>query len=158
MLQTFFAPHTKGKLKWGLGPQFSFKTRTDSDLGGPSWGAGIVGVVVTNLTTDLSLATIVGNHWSFNGDFNTMTIQPTLSYNFPSIPGAYINYNAPISADWEASSGDTWTVPLGLGVGKTFDMGNGHGLDIGVGPYYNVARPEGGARWQLRYTVAWLFP
>ena len=35
VLQSFFAPHTEGKLKWGFGPQFSLKTRTDSRLGGP---------------------------------------------------------------------------------------------------------------------------
>lgn len=158
VLQGFIAPHTEDKWKWGVGPQVSLKTRTDSRLAGPDWGAGIVGIIVGNFTPNLSFSGNVGNLWSFDGDFNTATIQPTVFYNFPSIPGAYIGYNAVISADWKASAGNTWTVPLGLSIGRTFDMGNGNGLDLMIGPYYNVARPDGAARWQLRFGITWLFP
>ena len=55
-------------------------------------------------------------------------------FNSKSIPGAYLAYNAVISADWEAPSDDTWTVPLGLSIGRTFDMGKGNGLDVMIGP------------------------
>jgi len=158
VLQAFFAPHTESEWKWGIGPQVSLKTRTDSRLGGPDWGAGIVGVVVGDLAPNVSFAGIVGNLWSFDGDFNSAIIQPMLFYNFPSHPGAYVGYNAAISADWKASSNNTWTVPLGLSVGKTFDMGKGSGLDVMIGPYYNVERPDGGARWSLRFGITWLFP
>lgn len=26
------------------------------------------------------------------------------------------------------------------------------------GPYYNAVRPDGAARWQIRFMVNWLFP
>ncbi len=63
-----------------------------------------------------------------------------------------------ISADWEASSSNRWTVPIGLSYNKTWDMGGGHGFDVMVGPYYNVVRPDGAARWQIRFGLNWLFP
>jgi hypothetical protein len=158
IVQLFFAPHTKSDWKWGVGPQFSLATRTDSELRGPDWGAGIAGVLVGNLTDNLSFAGIIGNQWSFDGKFNAAVIQPQLYYNFDSIPGAYIAYNAVTSVDWKARSGDQWTVPLGLSVGRTFDMGGGHGLDVMAGPYYNVVRPDGAADWSARFMVNWLFP
>ena len=71
MVQFFFAPHTRSDWKWGLGPQVSLATRTDSDLKGPDWGAGIAGVIVGDITENIAFAGIVGNHWSFDGDFNT---------------------------------------------------------------------------------------
>ena len=78
-------------------------------------------------------------------------------YNFEALPGTYVAYNAVISVDWKASSSNTWTVPVGFSVGKTFAI-KGNGLDVMVGPYYNAARPDGAADWQLRFGISWLFP
>lgn len=157
-LQFFFAPHVESKWKWGFGPQFSVPTHTDSNLRGPDWGAGIAGVVTGDITKQLSFAGIVGNHWSFDGEFNSATLQPMFFYNLDFVPSAYVAYNAVISADWKADSGNTWTVPLGLSVGRTFDMGGGNGLDLMIGPYWNVVRPDGAADWALRFGATWLFP
>lgn len=158
IVQFFFAPHVESKWKWGIGPQLSLPTHTDSALKGPEWGAGLAGVVTGDITPNISFAGIVGNHWSFDGNFNSATFQPMFFYNIDAIPGAYLGYNAVISADWKADSDNTWTVPLGLSVGRTFDMGGGHGLDLIVGPYWNVVRPDGAANWVLRFGVNWLFP
>ncbi len=157
-MQFFFAPHLKSKWKWGVGPQISLATHTNSDLRGPDWGAGVCGIVVGNITQNLAFSGIFGNHWSFDGEFNSAMIQPMFFYNFESIPGAFLAYNAVISADWKADSDNTWTVPLGLSIGRTFDMGNGHGLDIMAGPYKNVVRPDGAADWMIRFGISWLFP
>ena len=158
MLQLFFAPHVKTAWKWGLGPMFSIPTHTDKAFKGADWGAGAAGVLVGSLTPNLSFAGIVGNMWGDSGNFNTLTLQPMFYYNIPSMPGTSIAYNALISADWEASSGNRWTVPIGLTFSKTLDMGDGNGLELSAGPYYNVVRPEGAAGWQLRFGVNWLFP
>ena len=158
IVQGFVAPHVESKWKWGVGPQVSLGTATDYRLRGPNWGAGLAGVVTGDITPEISFAGILGNLWSFDGRFNTMTIQPMVYYNIPSMPGAYIAYNAVITIDWEAPSGDTLTLPLGLTVGRTFDMGNGNGLDVGIGPYYNALRPDGAADWQIRFGISWLFP
>ena len=157
ILQGFFAPHTEAEWKWGVGPQVSLPTATDLRLRGPDFGAGIAGVITGALSPDLALAVIVNNLWSFDGKFNTGSVQPALYYNLAAIPGAYVAYNAPITADWEASSSNRFTVPLGATFGRTLDMGEGNGLDLGIGPYYNVVRPDGAAGWSIRFGITWVF-
>ena len=158
IFQLFFAPHSETGWKWGVGPQFSVATHTDEALKGPDWGAGIAGVVTGDITKQISFAGILGNHWSFDGSFNSALIQPMMFYNLVSIPGAYVGYNAVINVDWKADGSNRWTVPLGLSIGRTLNVGNGHGLDLMIGPYYNVARPDGAADWVLRFGISWLFP
>ncbi len=158
IFQFFFAPHSKQAWKWGIGPQFSIPTHTDDTLKGPGWGTGLAGVITGDITQNLSFSGIVENHWSINENFNIATIQPIIFYNIDSWPGASIGYNATISADWNADSSNRWTVPLGLTIGKTFSVGDGHGFDISGGPYYNIARPDGAADWMFRVGVNWLFP
>ena len=156
--QFFFAPKTATKWKWGVGPQISWKTRTDDKVGGPGWGSGLAGVVVGNLTEQLSFAGFLNQHWSFDGDYSTMGFQPNLYYNFKAVEGAFVAYNASITADWKADSSNTWTIPLGIYAGKMFDLGNGYGVEVGAGPYWNVEKPEGAADWFLKFQVNFLFP
>ncbi len=156
VLQFLFAPYTKGSWKWGGGPTLSLPTATEKELEGPQLGAGLAGVLVGNFTEKLSFAGILANQWGDSGKFNTMTLQPMFFYSLA--PAKSLAYNAVISADWEASSSNRWTVPLGLSYNQTWDMGGGHGFDLMVGPYYNVVRPDGGARWQLRFAFSWIFP
>ncbi len=156
VVQIFFAPHTDATWKWGVGPQISLPTATKDQLEGPQWGLGVAGVVTGDITEKLAFAGIAANHWGDSGNFNTMTLQPMFFYTLS--PGVALAYNAVISADWEASSSNRWTVPLGLSYNKTWDMGGGHGFDLMVGPYYNVVRPDGAAKWEIRFGVNWLFP
>lgn len=156
--QFFFAPKTKSQWKWGLGPQISWGTHTDDMVKGPGWGTGPVGVVVGSLSQQVSFAGIVGHLWSYDGNFSTTSIQPMLYYNFESIPGAMVGYTGTIIADWNAEGDNMWTVPLGLVVGRTFDMGGGYGLDLNVGPYWNAVKPEGAADWFAKFGVTLLLP
>ena len=156
MLQLFFAPHTEGTWKWGVGPQVSLATATKSQLEGPQWGAGVAGIVVGSFTEKLSFAGIVGNQWGNSGKFNTLILQPQFYYTLA--PGKSLAYVGTISADWEANSSNRWTIPIGLSWNQTIDMGGGHGFDYMIGPYYNVERPDGAARWQIRFGINWLFP
>jgi hypothetical protein len=85
-----------------------------------------------------------------------------LYYNFAFWPGAYVNYNNTISYDVKATGDfdDKWTIPLGLGVGQVFEMGGGHGFDLQFGGYHlpkNWGWPKGGAEYQLKFGLTWLF-
>ena len=157
ILQTFFSPKSEGGWKWGLGPQFSLATATDSAVAGAGWGAG-VGAVLVGDVGRVSIAALANQHWSFDGDFSLATLQPMLFYNFAKPAGFTINYNNSITVDWKAPSGNRGSVPLGLGISQAFQLGGGHGLDIGLGGYYMVARPEGGPRAQLKILLSWLIP
>ena len=158
MLQTFFAPKTTSEWKWGVGPQLSLKTRTDDKVGGPGWGGGISAVLVGNATPQISTAFIMNQLWSFDGKYSTMGLQPIVYYNFESLPGAYIGYNGMITADWEANSHNRWTVPVGFLVGRMFSLGDGYGVEAGIGPYWNVVKQDDGADWSVKFVLNVLFP
>ncbi len=64
---------------------------------------------------------------------------------------------AHITANWEASSGNEWTIPLGGGVGKIFRTGK-QPVNGQVQGYYNVEKPDFGAEWTLRAQLQFLFP
>lgn len=156
-LQFFFSPRSDAAWKWGLGPMFTLKTRTDSRLAGPGWGAGAAAVLVGNLSPEISTAFIGGHVWGEENGFSTSIFQPMFFYN---LPGAMtLNYNNVIAYDWSAAdSSNAWTVPLGLGVSKTISTKGGLGIDFLLGYYYNVERPEGAADSVLKWAVSFIFP
>ena len=156
--QVFVSPVTKSNWKWGIGPQLSFPTHTDPDLKGPDWGAGPAAVILGDVG-QWSLGAVGGNLWSFDGDFNTLLIQPLVYYNVASVPGLSFSYSPAISADWEIDSSDRWTLPLGASVGKTFLLGTkGHAVDLSVGGFGVPIRPDGGPKAQLKVGIFFVFP
>ena len=157
MLQFFFSPRNESAWKWGVGPVLSLRTRTNERLSGPGWGAGPIAVLVGNIGESLSTAFIGGHVWGEEDGFSTTILQPMIFYNIPGAPGWTINYSNIIAYDWNASSGNEWTVPLGLGGSKTVATKSGLGIDYLLGYYYNVARPEGAADHILKWGVSFLF-
>jgi hypothetical protein len=86
-----------------------------------------------------------------------MLLQYFINYNFEK--GWYVT-SAPINtANWEASSDDRWTIPIGGGVGKIFRAGK-QPMNAQVSAYYNVVKPDNvpAADWQLRLQLQLLFP
>jgi hypothetical protein len=86
---------------------------------------------------------------------NLFVLQPFVNYNFGV--GWALGFSPIITANWDASEGHKWTVPLGLGITKT-TVFNGRPMNIGVHYYGNVERPEGSAGYQLRFVIALLYP
>ena len=156
--QFFFSPKSDSPWKWGVGPMVSLKTRTNERLAGPGWGGGAVGVLTGSLTEDISASFIGGHLWGQESGFSTSFLQPMMFYNVPGAPGWAVGFNNTIAYDWNATSGNEWTVPLGVTIGKTFDLGGGHGLDINCGPYWNVVKPEGAADFVFKFGLTWLMP
>ena len=107
------------------------------------------------------LGGLVQNIWSFAGDddrshVNQFLLQPFINYNLPD--SWYITSSPIITADWAADSDNTWTVPVGGGVGKIFRVGK-LPINCSLSTYYNVETPDnGGPDWQVRFQVQFLFP
>ena len=143
---------------WGIGPVFEFPTSTDSTLGPMKWGAGlsIVGLVQPGHWV---IGSLLSNIWSFAGagdqDVNLFTWQYFINYNLPK--GWYLTSAPIITANWEAESGNQWTVPFGGGFGKVFNIGK-QPLNGQMQAFYNVEKPEFGPNWQLRVQLQFLFP
>ncbi len=71
--------------------------------------------------------------------------------------GWYLTSAPIITANWEADSNNTWTIPFGGGVGKIFRIGK-QPLNAQVSAYYNVEKPASGADCQLRLQLQMMFP
>ena len=155
IVQFFFSPKGDAAVKWGIGPQVSLKTRSSDQQAGPGWGAGLAGVIFGGVG-NWALGVVAMQHWG-EDDFNLATIQGIATYNFESVPGAYMGYNNSISYNWEADSGDKLTLPLGLTIGRTILLGNGDGLDFSIGAYDLVERPENAPEWQLKLGLSYYF-
>jgi len=155
----FFTPKATGKsgIVWGVGPTILLPTSTDDTLGPGEWGAGISGVALA-IQGKWVYGALLSNIWSFTGDksVDIMTFQPFVNYNLGD--GLFIASVPIITANWEADSEHTWTLPLGLGMGKAMKMGKVP-FTAQVHGYYNVMTPDDyGETWQMRVQVQWLFP
>ncbi|MCC7326197.1 MAG: transporter [Burkholderiales bacterium] len=148
-----------GGLIWGAGAIVQAPTDTQ-DLGNKNWGLGPSLVVLKLEKGDPWVyGFLVNNVWSLSSDkrggsYSNFLIQPFVNYNFPDF---YVNSVPIITANWKADSGQQWTVPLGLGVGKIFHLGK-LPVNTQFGAYYNVVKPDYGANWQLRLQVQFMFP
>ena len=156
----FLSPARPGEVIWGAGAVVQAPTVTNQALGSNIWGAGPSFVALT-MQGPWVLGGLVNNVWSFGGGpqntYNAMTVQPFVNSNIPGSPGTYVSFSPIITANWEARSGDVWTVPLGLAVGQVMPIGR-QPVNIQLGAYYNVVRPDIGPEWQVRLQIAFLFP
>ena len=159
LFTAFLSPRESGKIIWGAGPMFLLPTATDDMLGADKWGLGISGVALT-MIDKWTIGTLVSNLWSVAGsgehNINLLTVQYFINYNMDD--GWYL-LSAPINtANWEADSDNKWTVPLGGGVGRVFNIGK-QPVNASFQAYYNVVTPDNfGPEWQMRAQIQFLFP
>lgn len=157
--QVFFSPAASGGLVWGVGPALSFPTASASFAETGTWAAGVTAVVVKT-TRSFVVGALMTQVWPLadaggSPETNLLTIQPFVNYNFGS--GWALSTSPIITANWDASAGNEWTVPMGMGLTRT-TVFNQRPMNIGVQYYYNVERPDGGAGQQLRFIIALLYP
>jgi hypothetical protein len=156
--QFFFSPAKPGALIWGAGPTFTFPTATDSLLGAGKWSAGPAAVLLT-IQGHWVFGAVANQQWSFAGwgnqNVSALVVQPFVNYNLPD--GWYLVSSPIITANWEADSNDTWTVPVGAGIGKIFKIGK-QAFNAQLQAFDNVVRPNNGPTWQLRFQIQLLFP
>ena len=157
--QGYISPAKPGKFVWGVGGVINFPTASKESLGAEKWsaGPGAVGLVSSGPWV---VGVLLRNVWSFAGsddrsDVSQMLFQPFINYNFPS--GVYLKTSPGIKANWEAGSGNRWTVPLGGGIGKILRLGK-LPVNTQVQYYFNVENPESGPKWQTRVQFSFLFP
>jgi hypothetical protein len=154
----FLSPAKPGALIWGVGPTFTFPTATDSQLGTGKYSMGPAAVALA-IQGPWVFGALVNQQWSYAGwgdnDVSAMLIQPFINYNIGD--GWYLSSAPIITADWEATSGNTWTVPVGGGVGKLLRLGK-LPINMQLQAYSNVEKPDFGPDWQLRFQIQFLLP
>jgi len=157
----FLSPAHPGKWIWGAGPVVQLPVNSSKELGNNNWGMGPSAVVLHLDPDDPWLyGVLVNNIWSLSssqqgGAYNNGLIQPFLNYNTPS--GLYLTSSPIATVNWNAASGQQWTVPVGGGLGKIFHLG-GVPVNASIAAYYNVIKPDLGPNWQIRAQVQLMFP
>jgi hypothetical protein len=157
--QGFFTPANPGPILWGLGPSIVIPTHTSSRLGVDKWSAGPAAVTLVT-PGKWVIGTLAQNVWSFAGDsdapkVNQFLFQYFINYNIED--GWYLKTTPVITSDWEADSGDKWTVPFGGGFGRLFKVGT-QPIDISTQGFWNAEKPDGAADWTWQLQVKFLFP
>ena len=154
-----FSPPSSKSFIWGFGSVFQFPSASSTSLGTGKWEIGPTAAAV--LTGSWwQLGGQLNNLWSFAGDasrpaVNTMLLQPLVNLFLPD--DWYLTFNPQMTANWKASSGNQWTVPIGGGIGRAFTIGR-QGGTAQVEAYSNVERPAGGPTWSVLVTFQFVFP
>lgn len=146
----FIRPNSEGPVSWGIGPALQLPTRTDPRLGSGSVSVGPAAVVYAK-SGAVSAGAVVQNLWSLGASgpdrVNELGIQYILGYDLPD--GWFLESNATVSADWLAAPGDRWLVPVGGGIGKVFQIGDGRWFySASLQGFYNADRPNGAPAWE----------
>jgi hypothetical protein len=157
--QSILTPAKSGRIIWGVGPTFSFPTATASSASTGSWAMGPIAVALT-MRGPWVIGALAYNVWTFadNGgdpEVNQLTFQPLVNYNFGK--GWAVSTSPIFSANWEAPSGEEWTVPLGAALTKTTAF-NGRPMSLGIHYYHNVDHPTTSAADLLRLQISLLYP
>jgi hypothetical protein len=128
--------------QWLLGPDLAFGQITD-------WG--LYGVRFRHLTS----VTGEGNHEVENLDTNETTLE--LFYTYALGNGWQIESNPVVLYDWEAVSGNEWTVPIGAGASKTVMLGRVP-MKLAFDLQYFVVSPDRlGPEWLFRMALTPVF-
>ena len=155
----FVSPAEPGKTIWGIGPSLMMDTATSDELGSGKWSAGPTAVILVQ-PKPWTVGLLGRQLWDVAGDDTRLSVsqlllEPFINYNLAD--GWYLLTDMIITANWQADSGNRWTLPLGGGVGKMFAIGD-QKMNTKVEAYYNVEKPTGAPDWSLNWTLQFLFP
>jgi hypothetical protein len=153
----FLSPHYGDHLQWGVGPDLELPTAGPSSLGSGKLSLG-PSVAVVFKPKHWVFGVIASNIWSIAGDssksaVNELSVQYFVHYNLWN--GWTLSTSPTMTAEWNAKSGDVWTIPVGAGVGKLFRFTTG-AVHFTVQAYDYVATPSDGATWELRLEITFL--
>lgn len=155
----FFSPNKGGKLTWGVGPAAYLPTASSEVLGSGKFSIGPTGVIFYG-TGNWTMGAVASQTWSVAGDddrddFSLFFVNLLLNYNLGN--GWAIGTAPIITANWEAESGQEWTVPLGLQISKVTHFGH-QPVNLLFGYYDNVEHPDNGPESQVRFQLNMLYP
>lgn len=150
-----------GKLIWGVGPSIIYPTATHSALGSEKWSAG-PGILGMYLGQGVKVGGLV-QHWnSFAGasdrpDVSKSNIQPILYFDLPNL--WQIGTSPNILVNWEASSDNKLTLPIGAAVNKTTLLFGKLPVRFEFAVYWSAVKPDGvGQDWLFRFNVIPVIP
>lgn len=156
----FLSPAPTGPWVWGIGPVIQLPTHSSRTLGNDNLGLGPSAAVLRwEPGSPWVLGGIAYTAWSLGtspsaASYSIGYLQPLLTYVFED--GLYVTSSPILKADWLAAAGRQILLPLGGGVGKILHLGKVP-MSVELSAYYNVAKRDYDADWQLRLQIQFLF-
>jgi hypothetical protein len=142
------------KFVWGPGFDIGAPTATEDVLGSGKWTAG-PSFIAVYMGEKFKGGGLVTNYWDFAGDDDRDDVRMTnLQYfHYWSLSDTLSIGAAPnIIMNWEAIGSDRFTVPIGIGINKTIQVGKVP-IRLGFEVNYSVHRPDEipGTKWDIRF-------
>jgi hypothetical protein len=157
--QAYFSTSKSKGLIYGVGPIVSIPSAYPNELGSRRWSIGpalaIVGALEDWVIGVLGNELVSVSTSEQYPNVNQMQLQPFV--NFYLANAWYLSSSPVITANWQESNGNRWTVPAGGGVGKVFKI-DGVPIKTEVQGFTNVISPQQGPDWSARIQIQVLFP
>src|SRR5262245_47834061 len=159
-LAEMLSPAHTGHWILGAGPSFIFPSASSDFTGQGKWQVGPA-VVVGYLTKHFIVGVFPQQWWSFAGDSSRpdtsqMNLQPFASWFFGG--GWKVGCSANNLDDLKASVGMTWTVPIGVEIGKVLKLGKLPLKIILAGQYMPVHPGNVGQEWNIQVSLTPVIP
>ena len=145
-----------GKFVWGAGFDLAIPTATEDVLGSGKWSAGPSGLGIY-LGKKWKVGALAQHFWDYAGDsdrddVNLTNLQYFVYYSLDETTSIGAAPN--IIANWEQDSNNAFTVPIGIGANKTFQIGKVP-VRFGVEAHYSAIQPDdvAGADWNFRFYI-----
>jgi len=157
--QLYLTPTKSTGVTYGFGPIISFPTATNPALETGQFALGPT-FVILKIGKKWVYGAVANQLWRIAGStstekINSFFLQPFINYNLRR--GWAISSAPAITANWNAPSGQEWTVPLGLGVSKITMIGK-QPMNVLLQYYHNVTRPDNAGADVVRMQFTLLFP
>lgn len=159
-LSSLVSPNTGEDVIWGLGGTLTLPTDHPSRvLGSGKWSGGPAFAILTR-PGPWTIGVQGKQIWSFFGNtgrepVNQMQLKPFINLNLRK--GWYFVSEMTMVANWDKRAGEKWTVPIGGGLGRLFNVLD-QPVNTKLGAYWNAVKPIDGPDWSLNFTLQFLFP
>jgi hypothetical protein len=148
-----YAPKAEGKFVYGVGAVGGLPTGTNDDLRSDNWTLGpeFFGAYIDDWGLVGGLLT---HSWKVAGDGPPTSLTSLQYFYFLSLgEGWQVGAGPTATYDWEASSGDHWIIPVGMGIAKTTTV-LGLPVKFNVEVDYSVVRQDTfGPEWLIKFNI-----
>jgi hypothetical protein len=156
----FFSPKKPvGGLIVGFGPVFLYPTGTHPFLGTGTFSIGPTLVVLKQIG-GITTGALFNQLWSVyeqdnRSNFSQMFLQPFFAYTTNT--HTTFTLSSEMSANWNADSGDQWTIPILFQISQVMKLGK-QPVSFQIGGKYYVDTPRYGPTWGARFAFTLLYP
>ena len=144
------------KFLWGAGFDLGFDTAAEDVLGTGKWTAGPSALAVY-MGEVFKGGVLLQQYWDYAGDDDRDDVNLTnlqTIYYWALDETTSIGAGPNVIANWEQNSDNTWTVPVGIGISKTLQLGK-IPVRVGLEYHHTIIEPDDipGSDYSVRFYI-----